>query len=350
MASGGHDPAAWRDLAALGLFGALVPDAAGGSGLEVETLAAMAVALGRALVVEPWSLSTAIAAAAHVHAPDLLPSLIDGTRIVAFACGLRGVRADPHATRPTAVATDTGWTLDAELSPVWGGSVADELWVPVRFGAHGAAVVRIDPRASSVSRRAYRTWDGRAGCLATLAAHRVAPGDVLASGADADRLVDDVLHRAALLESAEAVGAMQRALEITVGHLRTRRQFGRPLADFQALQHRVADHYVRLFQLDAFVRAAARAIDRGTADVPARVAAAKWAAARSGRQVGHDVLQLHGAIGLQDETPISHYAKRLIACGARLGDAEIQVDRYRAAWDAGTAPNAARPADAEALA
>ena len=343
VAADGHDAHAWKELATLGLFGALVPEDRGGTGLDAEGIAEMAVALGAALIVEPWYWTTAIAAAVQTHAPgETTEGLIEGSRIVALACAERGVRTDPHAFRAGTAADGEGWTLNAELSPVWGGAVASEVWVPVVMGGGESALVRIDMRSPTAQRRDFRTYDSRLACIASVRGHRFNREDVIARGAEADRLIEHALDCATLCESAEVVGAMQRALELTMEHLRTRKQFGRALADFQVLQHRLADDFVRVTQLLGFVRAAARSLARGMPDVQARIAAAKWAAARFGRQVGHDVLQLHGAIGLQDETPVCHYARRLLASGAILGDAEIQIDRYGAAWRAGRAPNSAR--------
>lgn len=351
VAAGGHDADAWRDLAELGLFGALVPEALGGTGLDAEGLAEMAVPIGAALIVEPWYWTSALTAAAQRHAPGNLPAgLIDGSRIVALACSERGVRSDPYKFRVPAVADGAGWRVTVDLSPVWGGSVAAEIWLPVRFADGTSAVVRFDTSAPSVQRREFRTYDGRASCVASLRSHRFTAQDIVVAGEGADRMINDTLDIASLCECAEVVGAMQRALDITIEHLHVRKQFGKALAEFQVLQHRVADHYVRLVQLLAFVRAASRSLAANGVDAQARIAAAKWAAARYGRIVGHDVLQLHGAIGLQDETPISHYAKRMMASATMLGDAEMQIDRYDEAWRAGQVPNSARITTTEVLA
>ena len=330
----GFDDGAWRTLADLGLFGALVPESRGGIGLTPDALAYMAIELGESLIVEPWYWSSAAAGALarHETGADTLHDIVQGRSKIAFACSARGMRTDPYAYRASAAPAASGWTVDAQAAPVWGGMHCDEIWLPVRLDAHSNGILRVDPSAASVQLRALRTYDGRAGCLLELSAHAFTCVDLVAIGPVADAIVRDVLDYATLCEAAEATGAMRRALEITIDYLATRRQFGRALGDFQVLQHRLADHYVRLYQLHAFVVAAANAVTANTLDRGARLMAAKWAAATFGREVGHDVLQLHGAIGLQDETPICHFAKRMLAGGAMLGDAEIQISRYIAAW------------------
>ncbi len=113
--------------------------------------------------------------------------------------------------------------------------------------------------------------------------------------------------------------------------MRTRRQFGRSLAEYQALQHRVVDHYREWVDARALVREAAEGWAGGGADERARrVGAAKWQVGRAGRALALDCLQLHGAVGLQDETPISHYARHLVANDALLGDAITHLGRFAA--------------------
>lgn len=152
---------------------------------------------------------------------------------------------------------------------------------------------------------------------------------LLARGPEATELLQQILDNVTLAICAESVGAMDRALAITMDYMKTRKQFDRAIADFQALRHRLVEHSLVLFNARSLVRIAALAMS-GDDKVSATkaVAAAKWYAGRAARQVGHDVLQLHGAIGFQDETAISHYGKFLVSLDAMMGDAEYQMTRF----------------------
>jgi len=123
---------------------------------------------------------------------------------------------------------------------------------------------------------------------------------------------------------------MERALKITIDYMKARQQFGRSISEFQALRHRLVEHSLALYNVRSLVRLAVTAVDQDGDGVAIRkaVSAAKWMAGKAARQIGHDVLQLHGAIGFQDETPISHYAKFLISLDAMLGDSEYHLTRY----------------------
>ncbi|MGT2453597.1 acyl-CoA dehydrogenase family protein [Cupriavidus basilensis] len=132
---------------------------------------------------------------------------------------------------------------------------------------------------------------------------------------------------------------MRRVLGITVEYLRTRKQFGRTLAEQQVLQHRVADHYRAWSGARHLVR---RALTGWHAALPGerrrRVSAAKYLSGMAGRAIAFDVLQLHGAVGLQHETPVSHYSKRLIGNELLLGNAAMHLGRFAEAADAAPVP------------
>ena len=114
-------------------------------------------------------------------------------------------------------------------------------------------------------------------------------------------------------------------LETTIDYLNTRRQFGKPLAAFQALQHRAVDLTIELEQMRSItIRAAA---DLEGPKGPRSVAMAKNLVGRAGRLISEEAIQLHGGIAMTWEYPLSHYAKRLVMIDAQLGDADWQLDR-----------------------
>ena len=131
---------------------------------------------------------------------------------------------------------------------------------------------------------------------------------------------------------AEAVGAVDALLVQSAEHLRTRKQFGAPLAKFQVLQHRMADMAIVLEQLKSMACAAAMAVEADDAAQRRRlVSAAKVLVGQQGRQVGLWAIQLHGAMGMTDECRIGHYAKRLMVIGQMFGDAAWHLQRMASA-------------------
>ena len=148
-----------------------------------------------------------------------------------------------------------------------------------------------------------------------------------AAGAAADAL-DIVLDRATLAVGAEALGAMQTLLEQTTAYLRTRQQFGKPLASFQVLQHRLVDMYIAIQEVRALLSASRRSMSSGRSERQAAVSAAKFKVGQAAQFVGQQAIQLHGAIGMADELPVSHYFKRLMMIDAMFGNAAHHLARF----------------------
>src|SRR5262249_9943844 len=147
--------------------------------------------------------------------------------------------------------------------------------------------------------------DGRLGATVSLAGARVGADGKLGDGeedqsGDIDRLID----RGAIAVSAEACGAMVAVTQATVDYLKTRQQFGQPLAKFQVLQHRLVDMNVSSEEARAVVHAALQALDDTAPDAQRAIWAAKVQVARSARFVGSQAIQLHGGMGMTDELAI----------------------------------------------
>jgi alkylation response protein AidB-like acyl-CoA dehydrogenase len=149
-------------------------------------------------------------------------------------------------------------------------------------------------------------------------------GDPAAGLGVAERVVDAAI--AALC--AEAVGVMTSMHELTLDYLKTRKQFGRPIGEFQALQHRAVDMYVSLEQARSMAMFAAMMAGEADAEERRRaVSAAKVQIGRSGRHVGQEAIQLHGGIGMTMEYAAGHYFKRMTMIDRSFGDAETHVSR-----------------------
>ena len=141
-------------------------------------------------------------------------------------------------------------------------------------------------------------------------------------------LLEKAIDRATAALCAEAAGAIDALITMTAEHLKTRHQFGAPLAKFQVLQHRVADMLIALEQVRSMACAAAMALDAPDAAQRRRlVSAAKAIAGQAGRQVGQAAIQLHGAMGMTDECRVGHYAKRLLVINQLFGDASHHLRR-----------------------
>ena len=335
----GFSRAIWGKFAEQGLLGLPFAEADGGFGAgSVETMIVME-ALGRALVLEPY-LPTVILAGGFLRRAGsaeqkaaYLPGLIDGSKLFAFAQLEKSSRYDLGDVTTTAKPQGDGWVIDGDKTVVLNGDSADVLIVTARTKGgqrdrDGIGVFLVPADAKGVSRKGYPTQDGLR--AADISFNGVVVGADAAIGDPAqglpliERVVDDA--RAALC--AEAVGAMEESLKTTVEYLKTRTQFGVPIASFQVLQHRAADMFVALEQARSMAMFAIMASDFEDAKERTNaIAAAKVQVGRSLKFIGEQSIQLHGGIGVTMEAKIGHYFKRLTMIDRTFGDADYHLAR-----------------------
>ena len=332
----GDDPLLWQRLCGeIGVAGLAIPERYGGAGAgPVETHIVMEE-LGRGLTPSPMLGSPVLAAQVLLACGDsaacqrLLPAIADGTAIAALAwTGERG-HWDPgqaaYEARPAA--RGTGWLLTGQAHYVLDGDLAGVLLAAART-PDGIALFEVDPNLPGVTRCAETAMD----LTRRLAVVRLdgVPGVPLgdrAGGAALARARD----LACIALSAEQVGAAQRALELTVAYTKVRVQFGRPIASFQALQHRMADLHVLAESARSLSYAAAFAAAENAADLGLRAAAAKAYCSESLTRVAGQMIQLHGAIGITWEHDAHRYFKRAHGAGQLFGSPAEHVARVAAA-------------------
>ena len=142
-------------------------------------------------------------------------------------------------------------------------------------------------------------------------------------------VIERMVARGIAALCAESVGAMERLIELTVDYLKSRRQFGQPIASFQVLQHRVAEMLTAAEQARAMAFMAAARVDDPDLNERRRVlSAAKALVGQSGRLIGEQAVQLHGGMGMTDELAVGHYFKRLVGIDLSFGDSEYHLERF----------------------
>jgi pimeloyl-CoA dehydrogenase small subunit len=336
-AADGWSRDAWKQYAELGLLGLPFAEQFGGfGGGPVETMIVME-AFGRGLVLEPYFATVILGggllrrAGTAAQQQALIPEIVQGKLKLAFAHVERQSRYDLADVATTARLDGAVWVLDGAKSVVLHGDCADRLLVTARVSGErrdraGVGLFLIDASAPGVTRRGYPTQDGLRAAEVTLSGVRVAAGDVLGEAGAALPAIEHVMDEAIAALCAEAVGAMQVMHETTLEYLKTRQQFGRPIGQFQVLQHRSVDMLVALEQARSMAMFAA--VMAGEEDATERrraMAAAKVQIGRSGKHIGQEAIQLHGGIGMTMEYKVGHYFKRMTMIDMLFGDADTHL-------------------------
>jgi alkylation response protein AidB-like acyl-CoA dehydrogenase len=323
----------WRQYAELGLLGLTFDEQYGGAGMGAGELAVVMEAFGRALVLEPYLATVVLggglvaAAGSPEQRAELLPQVAAGELLLAFAHTEPGSRWSVAEPATTATPAGEAWRLSGHKIAVVGGDAADRIVVSARTPDGAVGLFLVD--GAAVRRDAYRMQDGLRGADLLL---EDAPATVLGAPEDARTAIESVLDEATAALTAETVGAMDRMLWLTVDYLKTRVQFGQPIAVFQALQHRAADMYVSLEQARSMALLARLALADDDAERRRTVVrAAKLQTDLAARHVGQEAVQLHGGIGMTMEYPVGHFLKRTAVVAKTFADVDHLTELVGAA-------------------
>jgi alkylation response protein AidB-like acyl-CoA dehydrogenase len=317
-------PARLRQAGDLGWLGMLVPSSADGLGLGLTEFALVLEQVGRGLVCEPIGLAAIGAAAlAQGHTPHpMLQRAMRGEALVVSALQESPHGGDPLAPRTQAADSSRAARLTGTKMAVCA-SGADGFLVSAA-GAGGPALYYVAREASGVNIAATPTVEGRD--LATLAL-KDAPADLVPPRQSSRSAIEAVTDLALIALSAELLGVMQGAQELTFEYLRIRKQFGKPIGSFQALQHKAVDIYIKTETTRSLLYQVAAANDPYRID-PALAVALKAKASEDALAVTQACIQLHGAIGFTDEHDIGLYLKRAMLLSSLFGNAAAQRRRY----------------------
>jgi alkylation response protein AidB-like acyl-CoA dehydrogenase len=317
--AGGFDRSTYQELAELGLTGLYVADEHGGMGMgPVEAMIAMEE-LGRGMVLEPLGQALIAGGLIQGHAPEAvrqewLPRIASGEALVVLALHERRARWRLDVCDAQAREVEGGWRVSGTKSLVPAGDQADAFIVPAA-GPAGMALWLVERKAPGVQASGYITQDGSRAAEITL------------SEAPATRLTDDGL--AALEQGvdigiaalcAEAVGVIDKTMQLTAEYMNTRKQFGVAIASFQALRHRMADMKMQQELARSMSYYASLKLNAPPEERRRAMSRAKYQLGVAMRFIGQNSVQLHGGIGVTDEYVGSHCFKKLTQMELTFGD------------------------------
>ncbi len=323
----------WREFAEMGFTGMLVSEEHGGLALGHVEAGVVLEEIGRNLTPSPF-LSTAVAAIAALQgtgqAERRLPGIATGDTIAALAIDERAKHGDTIAMR--AERSGNGFKLSGEKRFVSHGHVADFLIVAARTSgsdedSEGLTLFAVDKDAAAMTAAPERLADSSLASRVTFDGVQV-DADAVIGEVDAGRTVLDRLLRAGRTgASAEMLGVGGGAMNMTMGYLKERRQFGAVIGSYQALQHRAAHLYSEMEVARATVLKAQQALDAGLDSADDAVSIAKAMTGMATTLSVQEGIQMHGGIGMTDEYDIGFYMKRARVLAEMFGDANYHADR-----------------------
>lgn len=322
----------WAQLAELGVLGALFSEEDGGFGGAGFDISVVFEELGRAGVVEPV-LETCILAGGLIAAlgnetqKGMLESVIGGETRLALAHGEPKSRYDLSRVETT---VDNG-KLTGHKSMASGASNADFVIISARESGDTDAKDGISLFLVPVSDLEMRNTPVMGGGMASdIYLDGLAISDDMRLGVKGEAFahLETVFAAAVTATCAQTLGAMETAMSLTVEYLKTRKQFGRPIGTFQALQHRMSDMLIEMEQARSAVIGAAGYLEADPKLRDRYISGAKNLMGRAGRLIAEEAIQMHGGIAMTQEYELAHIAKRIIMADHLYGDTDYHLERF----------------------
>ena len=330
----GHE--LWKQMAEMGFTGMLVGEDDGGLGMGHVEAGIVLEEIGRNLTPSPFLTSSVLAATALKHGSDdvkgrYLPGLIEGESVFAVAID-ETAKHRPQRITTKAEKSGNGFKLSGSKSFVIHGASADMIVVAARTSGadddnEGITLFAVPKDAANMSHDAVRLVDSSVATHTRFDGVEL-DGDAVIGEVDGGReILNAVLTAGRIGAAAEGVGVARGAMDMTIDYLKQRKQFGKLIGEFQALQHRASHLYSEVEIARAVTIKTQQLLDGGSeaAELMSSVAKAKVAKA-AGLAVKEGV-QMHGGIGMTDEYDIGLYMKRIRVAREMFGDFNFHADR-----------------------
>src|SRR4051794_13384976 len=327
----------WKTFSEMGFSGLLVPEEFGGSGLGCVEAGVMMEEIGRTLMPSPF-LSTAVLAVSALsrggsaaQKSEHLPRISDGSLLAALAVD-EGAKHRPLQTKLQAVRSGNGFRLNGAKAFVVDGHTADLLIVAARSagaagGREGLTLFLVDPKSKGIDTERTAMVDSHNAARIIFDNVEVNADSVLGEVDQGYPLMEGVLNIGRGAVAAEMVGLSEEVLGRTVDYLKERKQFGKKIGEFQALQHRAAQLYIDIEITRAAVLKALQNLDADLEAAGAAVAVAKARAGSTATLAVQEGVQMHGGMGMTDQFDIGFFMKRARVCQELFGDSNFHADQ-----------------------
>jgi alkylation response protein AidB-like acyl-CoA dehydrogenase len=327
----------WKAFAEMGFCGLLVPENFGGSGLGCVEAGVVMEEIGRTLMPSPFLATAVLAASALTRGGSdaqkaaHLPKIADGSLLAALAVD-EGAKHRPLQIKLQAMRSGNGFKLSGAKAFVVDGHTADLLIVAARTGGaagerDGLTLFLVDPKTRGIAVERTAMVDSHNAARIEFDNVEVNADHVLGEVDQGGALLEGVLNIGRGAVASEMVGLSEEVFGRTVTYLKERKQFGKLIGEFQALQHRAAQLYIDIEITRAAVLKALQTLDGDFDNATAAVAVAKARAGSTATLAVQEGVQMHGGMGMTDQFDIGFFMKRARVCQELFGDSNYHADQ-----------------------
>ena len=327
----------WKTFAEMGFAGLLVPEEFGGSGLGYVEAGVVMEEIGHTLMPSPF-LSTGVVAAAALtrggngaQKSEYLTKIAKGDLIASLAVD-EGAKHRPAKTAMKAVRSGNGFKLKGAKAFVVDGHASDLVIVAARTAGEsgdreGLTLFLVNPKSKGIEIERTAMVDAHNAARIVFNDAEVTADGVLGEVDQGGVLLEGILNVGRAAVASEMVGVSEEAFTRTVTYLKERKQFGKLIGEFQALQHRAAHLYTEIEITKAAVMKALQTLDSDFDAAGAAVAVAKAKAGTTTTLAVQEAVQMHGGVGMTDAFDIGFFMKRARVCQELFGDSAYHAEQ-----------------------
>ena len=334
----GYDQAVWQQIVELGFAGILIPEEHGGTGFGPMGLGIVMKEAGRTLAATPLYATAVLGAGLVLKAgseaqkSDLLPKIAAGDMLTALALE-ETAHHNPTQVATTAAKEADGYVLSGQKTFVLDGHIADTLIVVARTqgqagDTQGLSMFLVDAKADGVTIQRTQMVDTRNAANVELDNVKLGADALLGGEGGAYADLEDVLDLGRVCISAEMLGGVEAVFDSTLEYLKERKQFGKIIGTFQALQHRAAEMFCEIEICQSVLLDALSALDERRNDIPQLASLAKARLGEASRTITNEGVQMFGGIGMTDAVDVGLYLKRARVQAQIFGNTSYHRDRY----------------------
>ena len=327
----------WKEMAEMGWAGILIDEEYGGADFGFVGAGVIAEEMGRTLTASPFLSTSVLAATAlkkaagDAHKQEYLPKIATGETLFALAVD-ETRKHGPAKTAMQAEKAGNAFKLSGDKTFVADGHVADKIIVAARTAGEageqdGLTLFLVDAKANGVSTERTQMVDSRNAARIKFDNVEATGDDIIGDVDGGYMALEGVLNAGRAGLAAEMSGSAQQAFQVTVDYLKERKQFGKIIGTFQALQHRAAHLYAEIELAKSAILKALQDLDAHYGMAGPTCSLAKAKAGEVAKLASQEAVQMHGGIGMTDEYDIGFYMKRIRVAQEMFGDTAFHADR-----------------------
>lgn len=328
-----YDQDVWQEITAMGWTALTFPEEYNGLAFGYVGMGQVLEEMGRKLTKSPLFSSIVLCGTALVESTNQslkekwIPELMDSTKRLAFAQDEKSY-FDPTNIETTAVKTEKGFKINGTKQMIIDGATADAFIVVAKTEDSETGFFLVDVNADGLEIKTDILLDAGRYASIDLNDVMVKSSDHLTTADQESEVLKKINNTAAICLSAEMLGLVKEAFDLTIAYLQERQQFGKRIGSYQALQHRAAKMFCEIELCKSIVIKALQGIDNNAKNLDELASLAKAKLGVTIKEVTNEAMQMHGGIGVTDDVNIGFYFKRARVLQRLFGDYNYHLDRY----------------------